>query len=553
MRLSGNIADCTRPRVDLVLNSLAEDKLQASVRCLTAHGRFLEMGKMDMANDSPLKMSVFLKGVAFHGVLVELLHGDDVIAVEERHRVAELIRAGIASGAVRPLDTILYPRDRVEDAFRFMSSGKHIGKIVLEVQPEKSLETAEASTPLFVEATARTWFYGHKSYVITGGLGGFGLELADWMVNRGCRKLLLTTHSGVRTGYQRLCLHRFQKAGANVIVRKIDAAEEEGALKVLEEAAAMGPIGGIFILAVLLRDGLLENQTAEAFETVMKIKIDGTKYLDKLSRKMCPELDHFVAFSSLAAGIGNVGQTNYGYANSAMECICELRAAQGLPDHHAAANQTAEAFETVMKIKIDGTKYLDKLSRKMCPELDHFVAFSSLAAGIGNVGQTNYGYANSAMECICELRAAQGLPGLAIQWGPIADVGVFHEKMGDDATISGSVPQRISSCIALMDQFLNQTHPIVSSCAKAHFSDDADNHKPGLLEVVARILGVKDPSRVNQATLLNELGMDSLMAVEVRQAIERYVGLTLSMKEIRQLTIEGLRILSEGSTARDQA
>ncbi|KAL1444116.1 hypothetical protein MTO96_030044 [Rhipicephalus appendiculatus] len=81
----------------------------------------------------------------------------------------------------------------------------------------------------------------------------------------------------------------------------------------------------------LLRDGLLENQTAEAFETVFKIKIDGTRHLDELFRNMCPELDHFVAFSSLSAGVGNVGQTNYGYANSAMERICELRAAQGLP------------------------------------------------------------------------------------------------------------------------------------------------------------------------------------------------------------------------------
>ncbi|KAH7959413.1 hypothetical protein HPB49_010965 [Dermacentor silvarum] len=119
--------------VDLVLNSLAEDKLQASVRCLAIHGRFLEIGKVDMSNDSPLKMSLFLKGITFHGVLVELLHGDDVIAVKERHRVAELIRGGIASGAVRPLDSIVFPRDQVEDAFRFMASGKHIGKIVLEV------------------------------------------------------------------------------------------------------------------------------------------------------------------------------------------------------------------------------------------------------------------------------------------------------------------------------------------------------------------------------------------------------------------------------------
>ncbi|XP_075746848.1 fatty acid synthase-like isoform X2 [Rhipicephalus microplus] len=457
--------------VDLVLNSLAEDKLQASVCCLRNHGRFLEIGKADLFNDSPLKMSVFLKGVTFHGVVFELLHSDDSNAVEERSRIADFIRSGIASGAVRPLDTVLFPCGEVEDAFRFMTSGKHIGKIVLEIKPEESLQACGAPTPLVVEATARTWFYEHKSYVITGGLGGFGLELAEWIVNRGCRKLLLTTRSGVRTGYQRLCLHRFRKAGANVIVRKIDASEEGGAQKVFEEATAMGPVGGIFILAVELRDGLIENQTAEAFETVFKIKIDGTRNLDRFSRKMCPELDHFIAFSSLASGVGNVGQTNYGYANSALERVCELR-------------------------------------------------------------------------------AAQGLPGIAIQWGAIADVGAFHEKMGDDATIAGTVPQRISSCIALMDQFLNQNHPVVSSCVKADPTTEVSKNKGGIVEVIAQILGMKDSSRLNPTTSLSELGMDSLMAVEVRQAIERHVSLTLSMKEIRQLTIEALRKLGESTEAK---
>ncbi|KAH7959412.1 hypothetical protein HPB49_010964 [Dermacentor silvarum] len=309
---------------------------------------------------------------------------------------------------------------------------------------------------------------GHKSYVITGGLGGFGLELAEWMVNRGCRKLLLTSRSGVRTGYQRLCLHRWQKAGANVITRQIDASVEDGARRIIEEATSMGPVGGIFILAVLLRDGFLENQTAEAFETVFKIKIDGTRYLDQLSRGMCPELDHFVAFSSLSAGYGNVGQTNYGYANSAMERICELR-------------------------------------------------------------------------------AARGLPGLAIQWGAIADVGAFHEIMGDDATIAGTTPQRISSCITLMDQFLHQSHPVVSSCVKADLSTEGDNNKCDLVEVIARILGFKDKASLNHAICFSELGMDSLMAVEVRQAIERHICLTLSTQEIRQLTINELQKLRESS------
>ncbi|EEC14646.1 fatty acid synthase, putative [Ixodes scapularis] len=81
----------------------------------------------------------------------------------------------------------------------------------------------------------------------------------------------------------------------------------------------------------VLRDALLENQTAEAFAAVCRPKVAGTLHLDAASRELCPQLDHFVAFSSVSCGRGNKGQTNYGYANSVMERVCERRVADGLP------------------------------------------------------------------------------------------------------------------------------------------------------------------------------------------------------------------------------
>ncbi|CAN8007233.1 unnamed protein product, partial [Ixodes pacificus] len=317
--------------LDLVLNSLAEEKLQASVRCLATHGRFLEIGKFDLSQNNGLGMAVFLKNVSFHGILLGALFGDDPRVAEDKRRVAQLVREGIASGAVRPLDAVRFARDRVEDAFRFMASGKHMGKVVLEVRPEEPQRQTVAATPLSVEAHALTYFFENKSYLVAGGLGGFGLELADWMVARGCRRLLLTGRSGVRTGYQRLCLHRWRLAGAKVAGSRADAATEEGARELLRVAATLGPVGGIFNLAMVLRDALLENQTAETFEAVCRPKVAGTLHLDAASRELCPQLDHFVAFSSVSCGRGNGGQTNYGYANSVMERVCERRVADGLP------------------------------------------------------------------------------------------------------------------------------------------------------------------------------------------------------------------------------
>lgn len=81
----------------------------------------------------------------------------------------------------------------------------------------------------------------------------------------------------------------------------------------------------------VLRDAFLENQTPQDFEIVSKPKVTGTKNLDTVTRKSCPELDHFVVFSSVSCGRGNAGQTNYGFANSVMERICEARQEAGLP------------------------------------------------------------------------------------------------------------------------------------------------------------------------------------------------------------------------------
>ncbi|KAL1416718.1 hypothetical protein MTO96_027614 [Rhipicephalus appendiculatus] len=166
----------------------------------------------------------------------------------------------------------------------------------------------------------------------------------------------------------------------------------------------------------------------------------------------------------------------------------------------------------------------------MCPELDHFVVFSSVSCGRGNAGQTNYGYANSVMERICERRVADGLPGLAIQWGAIGDVGVLHDTMGADVVVGGTLPQKISSCMAVMDRFLSQSNPDIVGAASPFAS-------------------VKDPSSLNPNISLGELGMDSLMGVEVKQTIERDYDVALSMQEIRQLTISRLREISGGASS----
>nr|QLI61974.1 fatty acid synthetase 2 [Streltzoviella insularis] len=461
----------TRGRgVDLVLNSLAADKLLASVRCLAIGGRFLEIGKLDLSNNTPLGMSIFLKNTTFHGILLDALFdaGSDN---PEKAAVVRCVTEGIASGAVRPLPSTVYSDQQLEQAFRYMATGKHIGKVLMRVREEEA-SGARAPTKL-VSAIPRTYFHPAKSYILVGGLGGFGLELAQWLVVRGATKLVFNSRSGVRTGYQSWCIRRWRERGVRVVVSTADATTAAGARALLREAAALGAPGGVFNLAAVLRDAFLENQT---------------------------------------------------------------------PDD----------FRAVARPKIDGTKALDAATRELAPELDYFVVFSSVSCGRGNPGQSNYGLANSAMERIVEQRQADGLPGLAVQWGAIGEVGLIVDTMGgDEAVVGGTVPQRIASCMEAIGALMALPHPVAASMVLADKRRSAAAPQQDLVHAVANILGIKDPSKVSDSANLAELGMDSLMGAEIKQTLERGYDVVLGVQEIRALSFAKLRELTGGDTGGD--
>jgi fatty acid synthase len=100
-------------------------------------------------------------------------------------------------GIVKPLKTNVYPANQVEQAFRFMASGKHIGKVLLKVRENE----CDAQT-LPITVLPRVYCNPQQSFIIPGGLGGFGLELADWLMLRGCRKLVLSSSRGITKQYQ---------------------------------------------------------------------------------------------------------------------------------------------------------------------------------------------------------------------------------------------------------------------------------------------------------------------------------------------------------------
>lgn len=131
-----------------------------------------------------------------------------------------------------------------------MATGKHIGKVLLQIRKDEGAKIVKP-VPKKVSAIPRTYMNPDKTYILVGGLGGFGLELAHWLALRGATKLVLTSRSGVRTGYQSLCVRRWREMGVQVLVSTTDCNTAQGAKKLLTEASKMGPVGGIFNLAVV--------------------------------------------------------------------------------------------------------------------------------------------------------------------------------------------------------------------------------------------------------------------------------------------------------------
>lgn len=197
-------------------------------------------------------------------------------------------------------------------------------------------------------------------------------------------------------------------------------------------------------------------------------------------------------------------------------------------------NQDAAKFAKSMAPKAIATKFLDEESRHLCTDLHVFVAFSSVSCGRGNAGQANYGMTNSVMERIMEQRCMLGLPAKAIQWGVIGDVGVVSE-MNDDYQVSGVAKQRISSCIEVLDALLLSQDPVVSSMILAEKEHNSKGSKT-ITDVTMQILGLKDLSNISLEATLTEMGIDSLMTVELKQILECDYEISLTTQEVRALT-----------------
>lgn len=167
------------------------------------------------------------------------------------------------------------------------------------------------------------------SYLVTGGLGGLGLQVAQWLVDQGVRHLVLAGRRGVTTGAVQAAHQALAAAGAQVTVVQADVAELADARRLIAACQAIAPLRGIIHAAGVIDDGLLVQQTPARFAQVMAPKVAGSWHLHTLTHDL--PLDFFVCFSSVASLLGNSGQSNYAAANAFMDALAQQRQKEGRP------------------------------------------------------------------------------------------------------------------------------------------------------------------------------------------------------------------------------
>lgn len=302
--------------VDIVLNSLAGDALRKSLSILAPYGRFLEIGKRDIYGDTKLGMRPFRKNISFFAIDLGRLIEE---RPEESRELFTRVLRRFDGDAVQPLPCRTYPANEALAAFREMAQGKHIGKIVLSMRGARA-ERADSPPSFRADAT----------YLISGGLGGFGLLVAEWMVEHGARHLALVGRSGAVTPEAQAGVARLRHAGARVEVMKVDVADAKALRRVLDAiATSMPPLRGVSHAAMAMDDVDIPRLTEERWNHVFRAKALGgwNLHLQTLDQ----ELDFFHLFSSFTAIIGTTGQAAYSAGNAVLDGLARHRAALGKP------------------------------------------------------------------------------------------------------------------------------------------------------------------------------------------------------------------------------
>ena len=472
--------------VDVVLNSLPGAFLEKSISVLAAGGRFLEIGKRDIYADTPLGLHALRNNAAFYAIDLAKLATEQPQLLRAE---IEAVLTKLARGQLQMMPVTTVPVSQIATAFRRMSEAGHIGKVVVSFDDKNALvqEQAGASLPIASDAT----------YLVTGGTAGFGLETARWLVDNGARSLVLAARSRTLTAEAKATLGSLRSGGAAVVVVSADVATRAGvraALAAVERSG--GPLRGIVHAAGTIDDALIEKLAPDRIRRVFTGKVLGAWHLHELTRSA--RLDFFVVYSSVAATLGSPGQAHYAAANRVLDAIAALRRSQGLPATSIAFGPIGD--KGYLARRQDVARYVSGAGMQVLP------AAAALAA-LGGVLR----------------RAPMEVAFAEINWS----------KLAQTFALIASSPRTSGLAQVSLNGAGGSNQHVRSSIVAASDRQRQDIVADYLRRKVATVLKV-EPAAIEFERPLQELGLDSLTAFELKNRIEIELGVALPVGKFLQ-------------------
>lgn len=472
--------------VDAVLNSLAGEFIPKSLSVLAPFGRFLEIGKIDVYGNSKVGLAAFKNNISYH--MVDLAQ----IIVEQPDRIASILSELTSlfdSGAYRPLTHQSFPISDVVEAFRFMAQGRHIGKNVLTFPSEPS-----SSEPLTIGPCTEdgNLLRCDAAYLITGGAGGFGFEIAKWMVSQGARYLVLMSRSGPRD-HTVDAIESLRAEGVVVTDARGDVTNFEDVQRVVRQIEDSGhELKGIVHAAMVLDDTFISDLDETRMGNVLYPKMLGAWNLHDATSEM--SLDHFVCFSSFSTVVGAAKQANYNAGNSFLDALAQHRRSRGLP-----------------ALTVNWGALLDA----------GFVARNE--------------------------KTAEYLEGIGLKAFRMNEaLGVFSEMILRDTSVVGAARVdwkqlgKLSPAVGTLAMYSSVTHDATTNRTNTGFHSDLRDASPSerleilgelVTQQVAGVFGI-DPDKVDKTVSLAQVGIDSLMAVELINRLETATGTRIPVNRI---------------------
>jgi NADPH:quinone reductase-like Zn-dependent oxidoreductase/acyl carrier protein len=465
--------------VDIVLNSLAGEAISKSLSILRPYGRFLEIGKRDIYQNTRIGLGPFHKNLAFFSIDLAHMYGHNADLV--RLLFQEII-ALIRDRSLHPISYRPVPLGRVASAFRHMAQAKHIGKIVL------SMEETEGIPLIRLKEPAR--FRSNGTYLITGGLGGIGLAVADWLVQNGARHLVLIGRSGALSSAAQAGIQSLKTKGADVITRCADVTSFEQLGNVFESVhQSMPPLRGVVHAAMVLDDALIRDLTQERMWKVLAPKALGAWNLHLLTVNI--SLDFFVLFSSFASLIGNPGQANYAAGNAFLDSLAYYRRHRGLPALTVNWGPVADVGYVARNTEIN--QRFEQIGLKSIPAQEMLVILGELLSGEAvQVGVLRIDWKRTLrlLGAGGSRRFADLLGAADMEKGPAAE----------DSAVRAVLTAEPAARQALLESFIR--------------------------EHLAKVLGTS-ANNLDSDQPLQRLGLDSLMALEMGSRVQTMLGVDL--------------------------